>query len=444
MAAAGQGGKGAPARGVIVRARAADAVRGVLHNGQRLEEALDYSDLGRSDRALLRELATGTVRWAIRLRAVLDDLLERPLPRRETEVEALLLVGLYQLGHTGIPPYAAVSATVGALSKGKAWARRLVNGVLRRFGRERDQRLATADARSAAVAQAHPEWLVTALEAAYPDAWQGVLAANNTPPPLTLRVSGDRQAYLGELAEAGVEAEPHPLVDTAVTLGEFRAVASLPGFTEGRASVQDAAAQLAAPLMAPRPGDRVLDACTAPGGKLAHLLTLASELEVTALDADPGRMDRTRATLERTGVAPCSLVTGDAARPEAWWDGDPFDRILIDAPCSGTGVIRRHPDIKHLRRAEDLRPMRDRQQAMLEALWPLLRPGGKLLYVTCSVLPEENSERVAALQTAHPEAVAEPLPQDWGRPAGPGRQILPGEAGMDGFFYARLRKEAPA
>lgn len=444
MAAASPEAKGASARGVAVRTRAAAAVQGVLHGGKRLEETLDYTGLGRSDRALLRELATGTVRWAIRLRAVLDDLLDRPLPRRETEVEALLLVGLYQLGHTGIPPYAAVSATVGALSKGKAWARRLVNGVLRRFGRERDQRLATADARSAAVAHAHPEWLVTALEAAYPDAWQAALAANNTPPPLTLRVTGDRAAYLAELSQAGIDAEAHPLVDTAVTLGEFRAVASLPGFTEGRASVQDAAAQLAAPLLDPRSGDRVLDACTAPGGKLAHLLTLTPDLDVTALDADPGRMDRTRETLGRTGVAPRGLLTGDAARPEGWWDGEPFDRILIDAPCSGTGVIRRHPDIKHLRRPGDLGPMRERQQAMLEALWPLLRPGGKLLYVTCSVLPAENGEVVGALQEAHPEAVAEPLPPAWGRPAGPGRQILPGEAGMDGFYYARLRKEAPS
>ncbi|MEF8792280.1 16S rRNA (cytosine(967)-C(5))-methyltransferase RsmB [Thiohalorhabdus sp.] len=442
MAEASKQAQAAP-RGVAVRCRAATAVSGVLHSGRRLEEALDYQGLGRSDRALLRELATGTVRWAIRLRTVLDDLLDRPLPRRETEVEALLLVGLYQLAHTNIPPYAAVSATVGALSKSKAWARRLINGVLRRFGREPGQRLAAADARSVGVANAHPEWLVIALEAAYPDAWQGVLDANNQAPPLTLRVVGDRAAYLAELAAAGIEAQAHPLVETAVNLKSFRPVASLPGFPEGRASVQDAAAQLAAPLMETRSGERVLDACTAPGGKLAHLLSQTPDLHVTALDPDSDRLDRTRETLERTGLAPEALLRGDAARPQTWWDGVPFDRILIDAPCSGSGVIRRHPDIKHLRRPEDVGPMEDRQQALLEGLWPILRPGGKLLYVTCSVLPEENGERVAALQQAHPEARAEPLPQQWGRPAGPGCQILPGEAGTDGFYYARLRKETP-
>ncbi|HKJ71027.1 MAG TPA: 16S rRNA (cytosine(967)-C(5))-methyltransferase RsmB [Gammaproteobacteria bacterium] len=432
------------AAGHAVRARAAEAVRRVLHEGRRLEAALDYGELERSDRALLRELATGTVRWAIRLRALLDDLLDRPLPRRETEVEALLLVGLYQLAHSAIPPYASVSATVDALPRRKAWARSLINGVLRRFGRERQQRLAAVDERSPAVAAAHPEWLVSALREAYPADWQGVLAANNTPPPLTLRVAGDREAYLAELAEAGIAAEPHPLVPGAVSLAERRPVAGLPGFAEGRASVQDAAAQLAAPLLAARPGERVLDACSAPGGKLAHLLQAVPDLHLTALDSDPGRLARVRETLERTGVAPEALLTGDASEPEDWWNGEPFDRILVDAPCSGTGVIRRHPDIKHLRRPGDLDPLSRRQEALLVGLWPLLRPGGRLLYVTCSVLPRENGERVAAFLAGHPDARAENLPAAWGRAAGPGRQILPGEARMDGFYFAALRKEPPA
>ena len=435
-------GKGPSPRGVAVRARAASAVARVLHGGQRLEAVLEYEGLGRSDRALLRELATGTVRWAIRLRAVLDDLLDRPLPARETEVEGLLLVGLYQLAHTDIPPYAAVSSCVGGLSRGKAWARRLLNGVLRRFGREREARLAAVDARSPALATAHPAWLVNALQGAYAQAWPEILAANNRPPPLTLRVPGDRDAYLAELAAAGIAAEPHARVASAVSLAEFRPVAALPGFAEGRASVQDAAAQLAAPLLDPQPGERVLDACSAPGGKLAHLLDYEPAARVTALDVAPDRLARVRETLERTGLAPEALMPGDAADPDGWWDGTPFDRILIDAPCSGTGVIRRHPDIKHLRRPDDLAPMTRRQAALLAGLWPLLRPGGRLLYVTCSVLPEENGEPVEALLSERTDASAEPLSEDWGRRAGPGRQILPGEAGMDGFFYAALRKDA--
>ena len=436
--------KGAPARGVAVRRRAAAAVRAVLHEGQRLEAVLDYDGLDRSDRALLRELATGSVRWAIRLRAVLDDLLDRPLPKRETEVEALLLVGLYQLAHTTIPPYAAVSASVGALSKGKGWARRLVNGVLRRFGREREARLAAADERSPAVATGHPEWLVGELQGAYPDSWAAVLAANNAPPPLTLRVAGDRAAYLRELADAGIAGEAHPEVASAVVLGEFLPVAALPGFADGRVSVQDAAAQLAAPLLDPQPGERVLDACSAPGGKLAHLLERQPDARVTALEVDPQRLAKVRETLERTGAAPQALMAGDASRPRTWWDGTPFDRILVDAPCSGTGVVRRHPDIKHLRRPQDLAPMAQRQAALLAALWPLLRPGGRLLYATCSVLPAENGDQVAAFLAGHADARAQALPPIPGQAAGPGRQILPGEAGMDGFYYALLTKAPPS
>ncbi|KPV41562.1 hypothetical protein AN478_01875 [Thiohalorhabdus denitrificans] len=410
----------------------------MLHEGRRLEAALDYEGLGQADRALLRELATGTVRWAVRLRAVLDDLLDRPLPRKEKRLEALLLVGLHQLAHTGIPPYAAVSATVGALTGKQAWARRLVNGVLRRFGRERDDRLAAVDGRSPALRHAYPDWLVEALRGGYPDDWEAVLAAGNRPPALTLRVRGDRSAYLEELAAAGIPATSLDGVPEAVALEEFLPVGALPGFAEGRVSVQDGAAQLAAELVAPRSGERVLDACSAPGGKLAHLLDRAPGAEVVGVEAEGDRLAKIRQTLDRLGLGAAELVHGDATTPGAWWDGRPFDRILVDAPCSGTGVIRRHPDIKHLRRPEDIPVLAGRQAALLEALWPLLRPGGRLVYATCSVLPAENREVVAAFLDGHPEARPATPEADWGRPDGPGRQILPGEQGMDGFFYACL------
>ena len=426
--------------GAAVRARAAGAVAAVLGPGRRLEDGLVYDGLAASDRALLREVATGTVRWAGRLRAVLGELLDRPLPAKEAEVEAVLLVGLYQLAHTEIPPYAAVSATVDALPPGKAWARKLVNGVLRRFQREAAARLAAVDERGAATATAHPGWLVKRLRADYPEQWPAILDANNRPPPLTLRVSGDRDAYLAELAAAGIGAEPLATVPTAVRLAEFVPVAALPGFNEGRVSVQDGAAQLAAPLLAAQPGEVVLDACSAPGGKLAHLLEQAPEARVVAVERDRQRLARIQETIDRIGRRPAALRQGDAARPEAWWDGVPFDRILLDAPCTGTGVIRRHPDIKHLRRPADLDPAVAQQQELLDGLWPLLRPGGTLLYATCSVLAVENREQIRAFRQRHADAAVAELPGGWGHPAGDGRQILPGEDAMDGFFYARLTK----
>lgn len=430
-----------PGRGALVRSRAGWAVKGVLSEGRRLEDGLDYQGLGRKDRALLRELATGTVRWGMRLEPLLDRLLDRPLPRREVTVRSLLLVGLYQLAHTDIPAYAAVSATVGGIPGNKRWARRLVNGVLRRFGRESEGRLREVDALGPAARTAHPQWLVDRLAAAFPDCWEGVLQADNRPPPLSLRVRGSRGSYLEELEKAGIAAEPMDWCPEGVRLARFHPVGTLPGFPEGRVTVQDGAAQLAVPLLGPRDGERILDACSAPGGKLAQLLDAAPGAEVVALDLDPGRLARMHETLERLGRYPARVVEGDAANPEGWWDGRLFDRILLDAPCSGTGVVRRHPDIKYLRRETDLAALTRRQEALLEGLWPLLRPGGCLLYGTCSLLAEENGERVEAFLATHPGARSEPLSTGWGSPAGPGRQILPGEDGMDGFYYARLVKK---
>ncbi|HRZ51607.1 MAG TPA: 16S rRNA (cytosine(967)-C(5))-methyltransferase RsmB [Candidatus Contendobacter sp.] len=431
-----------------VRAIAAQALGQVLGEGRSLAVVLPpaLARVAPRDRGLLRELCYGVCRWQPELQVLLDGLLNRPLDPREPMVRALLLVGLYQLHHLRIPDHAAVAETVAAARQvRKPWAASLTNAVLRSFPRRRVELLARVEADTAA-RTAHPRWLLETLQRDWPDDWPAIVAANNARPPFTLRVNvlqDRRDAYQARLAAVGKHAEPVAVASAALTLAEPVEPAALPGFAEGQVSVQDAAAQLAAPLLAVEPGMRVLDACAAPGGKTAHLLECIPDLDLTALDQDGDRLERVRDNLNRLRLA-ARLVRGDASQPADWWDGVPYDRILLDAPCSATGVIRRHPDIKLLRRETDIAALADRQQAMLLALWPLLRPGGRLLYATCSVLRRENDQVVAAFLATQPEARAQPMIVDWGRALALGRQILPGEGGMDGFYYAVLVKPAAA
>jgi len=313
--------------------------------------------------------------------------------------------------------------------------------VLRRYQREQAVLDAAAEAEPVA-RHAHPHWLLTRLQQDWPDDWQAVCAANNARAPMTLRVNtlrGSPADYQQRLTEAGLAATSQPHAPAALVLTEPTDVAALPGFAAGDVSVQDAAAQLAAPLLDVQAGQRVLDACAAPGGKTAHLLENNPSAELVALDNDAARLDRVAETLARLQLA-ARLLHADAGQVVDWWDGKPFDRILLDAPCSASGVIRRHPDIKALRRAVDIDALAAQQARLLDALWPCLAPGGKLLYVTCSVLAAENGRQVKTFLARTPDAAALPLAADWGRPAGHGRQILPGEADMDGFFYALLVK----
>ena len=427
------------------RAAAARAVTAVLVRGRSLDDALppEMERLDPRDRPLAQEIAYGTLRWHPRLAAVLQGLLQKPLRRKDRDLEAVLLTGLYQLAYLDVPPHAAVSETVAAAGgRGRGWAKGLVNGVLRNFLREREERLQRAD-RDEAAALAHPAWLLGMLRKAWPEDWRAVAEANNARPPMTLRVNAARTAradYLEELAAAGLAARPGTHSAEAVVLERPVPVERLPGFEEGRVSVQDEAAQLAAGLLDPGPGERVLDACAAPGGKTAHLLERQPGLDLVALDLDADRLERVAANLARLGLA-AERVTGDAGAPDGWWDGRPFDRILLDAPCTGTGVIRRHPDIKALRRPEDVEALVGRQAKLLAALWPLLRPGGMLVYSTCSVLPRENARQVAAFLHDRDDAVEVDPVGNWGHPQAAGRQILPGEDGMDGFYYACLRKQ---
>lgn len=416
---------------------------GVLRDGrslgasrrQRLDARLDARE-----RAFAQELVLGTLRYLPRLDAWLAHLARRP-PGDEA-VRALALLGLYQLGFTRVPSHAAVSTSVElARTVGKSWAAGFVNAVLRRFAAQRDalERIELA----ASARLAHPAWLLAELERAWPDAWESVALANLERPPMTLRVNTrrmSRRCYLDLLSGKGIQARATRHSDQGVTLEVPRGVDSLPGFGDGLVSVQDEAAQLAASLLDAPGGTRVLDACAAPGGKTGHLLELgAGAVEVVALDHDPRRIRDLRDTLTRLDLA-AHVQLGDAANPHRWWDGRPFDRILLDAPCSGTGVIRRHPDIKVLRRPKDIDAMAHRQSVMLHALWSLLARGGHLLYATCSVLPRENESIVANFLTDHADAAAVRIDAAWGRPVGHGRQVLPGDDAMDGFFYAVLAK----
>lgn len=427
------------------RAAAVKMLERVL-SGRSLSDALDAGLRGvpaGAEQSLARELVYGVLRWYSRLTTIRDGLLARPLKSRDADIGLLIAVGLYQCIELRTPPHAAVAATAEvARTLGKAWAVGLVNAVLRRFLREQEQHLAAADA-DLVSRYAHPQWLLERYRSAWPEDWEELLQANNTRPPMTLRVNrrrGSREQYLTQLAAAGLAAQPHPWAEDALVLDTPVPVTQLPGFGAGLVSVQDAAAQQAAVLLDVPDGGRVLDACAAPGGKTCHLLErYPAAGEVVALDIAPERLVRIEDNLQRLGLQ-AAVLAGDATMPDAWWDGQQFERILIDAPCSGSGVIRRNPDIKWLRREQDLAALAATQRRLLQALWPLLMPGGKLVYATCSILPEENERVLADFIAAQPDAQSEPMSQDWGRQQTYGCYILTGESGMDGFYYGCLRK----
>jgi len=405
-----------------------------------LEEHTAELDDGR-DRAFARELCYGVARWLPRLQACLDMLVERPLREKETAVRAILLLGLYQLMYTRVAEHAAVAESVSLVRRaGKHWAAGLVNGVLRSFQRRRPQLTSDLD-RSAQGRYAHASWLMSATRDAWPHDWQRILDSNNARPPLSLRVNarrGSRKQYLADLSGNGIAASPIAHTTHGLRLHEARDVNAIPGFGDGLVSVQDGAAQLAAGLLDLRPGMRILDACAAPGGKSSHILEQQPALgELVCMDCDADRLLRVEQNLRRLSLR-ATVLRADAGEPGDWWNGKSFDRILVDAPCSGFGVIRRHPDIKLHRRPEDLDALSATQTRLLDALWPLLAPRGLLLYATCTYLPRENDHVLADFLAKHPNATGGPMPYAWGRATGHGRQVLPGEESMDGFYYALL------
>jgi 16S rRNA (cytosine967-C5)-methyltransferase len=429
-----------PSPGVQPRVIAARVVDAVLHHGRSLKAELAQALPALADprdRALVEAMCFAVLREPTRFEAALSAWMPKPLPRRDNELKALLYVGLAQLDPLALPAHAALAATVDAArSMKRNHQAGLVNALLRRAQREG---IPPADIR------AHwPRWLRERIAADWPQDEDAVFQASAAEPPMWLRVNRrvvSPGAYREQLAQAGLHAQPDEAAPEALRLDTPVAVATLPGFDDGVVSIQDASAQLVADALAPAHGARVLDACVAPGGKAAHLLERDASLQLTAVDIDPQRLQRVRGNLQRLGLQDVArLVAADAADTAAWWDGEPFDAVLLDAPCSATGIVRRQPDVLLHRRASDLDALAATQARLLDALWTTVAPGGVLLYATCSILKAENEAQVDAFLARTADAQAEPLDERYGRVAGAGRQRLPGERGYDGFYYARLRK----
>jgi 16S rRNA (cytosine967-C5)-methyltransferase len=407
-----------------------------LHNN----ESFNLAD---KDKALIQEISYGTFRWYIQLEHILNQLLEKRLKKKDSRLKYLMIIGLYQLAHMRIPTHAVVSETVETCKKIKMeWAKGLVNAILRRYIREADK-LNPLLNDNETVQTSHPLWLIEQLKQDWPNEWRKVLDANNQRPPMYLRINQlhhDRACYLMKLKEAGIEGKATPYSNQGVLLEHAKNVDQLPGFSTGEVSVQELAAQLSVKLLDLKPGQNVLDACAAPGGKSSHILESQAKINsLTTVEKDPNRAKKLSETLKRLNIN-ANIKISDINNLEDWWDKENFDRILLDAPCSATGVIRRHPDIKLLRTPEEVDKICVLQMKLLNTLWQTLKPGGLLLYVTCSILKQENSDLIKQFTTNNNDCTLKPIKAQWGSDTGYGRQILTGQDNMDGFFYACLEK----
>jgi 16S rRNA (cytosine967-C5)-methyltransferase len=444
-----------------VRALAAKALARVISQGESFSADIDAlsitkqsntdsnnkqttDDVNNKDRAFYRELCFGTLRHFHRLDAQLKPLLKKPFNQKDADIYALLLTGLYQLLYLRTPDHAAISASVDAAKKlKKPWASGLVNAVLRNFLRQQADPSNTKPL-SPAADVGHPNWLFKKIKKDWPEHSQAVFDYNNSAPAMSLRVNlakNSRDEYQQLLTDTGIETELDPNSPSGLRLIQAVAVSELPHFEQGAVSVQDPGAQLAALLLDVQGPMQVLDACAAPGGKTIHTLESAPECTLTAIDSSSERLLRVKENLARYQFS-ANCIAADAAAPDTWWDNQLFDRILLDAPCSGTGIISHHPDIKLLRRSGDLAQFAEQQATLLNKLWPLLKDGGQLLYCTCSIMPEENAAVIDAFLTQTPSAKALPIDAQWGVISGLGRQLLPNKGKNGGFFYARLSKSA--
>ncbi|MEQ8288092.1 MAG: 16S rRNA (cytosine(967)-C(5))-methyltransferase RsmB [Gammaproteobacteria bacterium] len=423
-------------------------IKRVVEDHQQLARALaedkGFADAGQ-EKAWIQELCYGTLRWYLQLDYLLGLLLDKPVRKKDSDIKYLLLGGLYQLKFMQTPAYAVVSETVAVCKQlKKVSAKGLVNAVLRRYQREADN-LESHLEKSLQVSSSHPQWLINRLQQDWPEHYLDLIEANNNKPPMYLRVNRlktDRDTYLLTLQQADINAEPCAYSQAGIRLIRPCPVEQLPGFFEGLVSVQDLAAQLASHLLQLEPGQTVLDACAAPGGKSAALLETESGLnELVLVEKEPGRADKIRENFERLQLT-ASIRISDMLDLNNWWDGKEFDRILLDAPCSASGVIRRHSDIKLLRTEKQVDEVNLLQKQLLECAWSVLKPGGLLLYATCSVLKLENSDTIRAFLASQTAGKLLPIKAPWGLDTGFGTQILTGADGMDGFFYAVIKKQA--
>ncbi len=429
-----------------VRVAACELIEQLEHGSGSLTRLMPAAQqqVAEADRALLQALCYGYARFRDQLDGLLEPLLKKPLKNKDQDLVILMQLGILQLEHMRIADHAAVDTTVKVTSKlGKPWAKGLVNGVLRTYQREQEKLKAGL---SEYDRLSHPMWLLDLLKEDWPEQWPDIVKEANTQAPMTLRVNphyASVDKYQAQMSEQNMASSVSEHAVQALMAEQAMAVERLPGFAEGGVSVQDAAAQLAAPILAQRASGRLLDACAAPGGKTLHALELDHWQQVVALDKHKERLDRVQENIDRlklSGMA--ELVVADANEPSQWWDGKEFDAILLDAPCSGSGVIRRHPDIKLLRRESDIPALVKQQRNLLTALWPLVKPGGFMLYATCSILKVENEQQIAEFLAQSNGAVHRPIDASWGEARKFGRQILPGQHAMDGFYYALMEKTA--
>lgn len=425
-----------------LRADAAQALFLILENGQSSREVIAElaSKHNEQDRAWLQEMLFGVLRQLPLLQYWLRNSLQKPLKQRAKVVEHLILLGLYQLAFTRVSTHAAVSETVAACKLLNNLALKgLVNAILRNFIRKQGEEDLPNDPQ---ILSGLPKWLYKSLAQAYPEQLDGLTAAMQQKAPLWLRVNQQqtsRQTYSQQLTTANIQHQISPELEHGLYLGKSTDVTRLPGYTAGHFAVQDGAAQWAAQLLNAQPGERILDCCAAPGGKTCHIIERCPYVaEVTALEIDPLRLTRVAENLQRLQLK-ANLLQGDAAKPQEWWDKQQYERILLDAPCSATGIIRRHPDIKWLRKGSDIATLVQLQSEILDAIWPLLKPGGTLLYATCSILPDENQQQISAFLARTNNAQLQPIANQ-SDPTHIGWQILPGQQQMDGFYYARLLK----
>lgn len=425
------------------RAQAAQIITEVIRNKRSLATLMSITTDNQRDYRLIQELSYGTLRWYYRLDGIARQLLQKPLRQQDFDVYAVILIGLYQLIYLRVPAHAAISESVSAVKMlNKTWAAKLTNAVLRNFQRNATTLEQSIDNKPSQ-RWSCPSWLFDKLQQAWPDHWQTILSTYNQPPSLVIRINPHkitREKYLTLLKEQDITAHPTCFSEQGILLekNQFR-VTDLPGYEQGWFIVQDEAAQLAAPLLEVMPQQRVLDACCAPGGKTSHLFELQPTISLTAIDKDAERIKLTQENLKRCGYD-LSLQPADAMQIDTWWDQQLFDRILLDAPCSGSGVIAKHPDIKLLRQATDIIQYTKQQWQLLNTLWRCLKPGGLLLYVTCSILPQENHLLLVRFLAHNQRAKHIVIDAPWGKSCVVGRQILPGQNNMDGFYYALLQK----